>query len=106
MPEGFYAHAPHAAIFALYNATAVKEQLAAQYTSQILQQPSSQGANEQCSLPQNRTDQWWQYQAPAEAKTIDMIPAYGCDIYDLYAGPKLELDDPSKQLRSSRTAAT
>ena len=102
MPEGLYTHASHAATYALHNATAVEQQPMVQYPNQISQQPSNQGANEQYPSPQAEADQWYQYQAPVEVATIGQIPAYGSGIYDLYAGPKLEFDDPSMQLPSSR----
>ncbi|KAJ3472556.1 hypothetical protein NLG97_g10895 [Lecanicillium saksenae] len=65
----------------------------------------TQGATEHYPSPQTETDQWYQYQAPVEVATIGQLPAYGSGIYDLYGGPKIEFDDPSMQLPSSRIAA-
>lgn len=96
MPEGLYTHAPHAATYALHNAAAVEQQPMIQY-------PPSR--NDQYPSPQAESDQWYQYQAPVEVATIGQIPAYGSGIYDLYAGPKLEFDDPTMQLPSSRIEA-
>jgi hypothetical protein len=102
MAEGLYIHAPHAATYALQNAATIEQQPMVQYTNQISQQPSHQGTNDQYPSPQTETDQWYQYHTPVDVATIGQIPAYGSGIYDLYAGPKLEFDDPSMQFPSSR----
>lgn len=52
------------------------------------------------STPQPE-EHWPQYQAPMEVATIGQLPAYGTGVYDL-CGPKLEFDDPTMQLPSSR----
>jgi hypothetical protein len=102
MAEGLYTHAPHAATYALHNAAAVAQQPMVQYTNQISQQHPNQATNDQYPSPHAEADQWYQYQAPVEVATIGQLPAYGSGIYDLYGGPKIEFDDPSMQLPSSR----
>ncbi|KAF4973757.1 hypothetical protein FSARC_65 [Fusarium sarcochroum] len=49
-------------------------------------------------------EQWSHYDPPIEVTTIGQLPAYGSAVYDLYA-PKIEFDDPSMQLPSSRLAS-
>ncbi|PHH88590.1 hypothetical protein CDD83_7332 [Cordyceps sp. RAO-2017] len=45
---------------------------------------------------------WYPYQAPVEVATIGQLPPFGSGVYDLYGGPKIEFDDPTMQLPSSR----
>ncbi|KAJ2966264.1 hypothetical protein NQ176_g10231 [Zarea fungicola] len=106
MRETLYTHAPQdATAFAAmqHNAAAVEQQPMIQYTQPMPQQ--TQVANEPYPSPAAETEQWYQYQAPVEVATIGQLPAYGSGIYDLYSGPKIEFDDPSMQLPSSRIAA-
>ncbi|KAF5022377.1 hypothetical protein F66182_5578 [Fusarium sp. NRRL 66182] len=49
-------------------------------------------------------EQWPHYDPPIEVTTIGQLPPYGTAVYDLY-GPKIEFDDPSMQLPSSRLAS-
>ncbi|KAH7179664.1 uncharacterized protein B0J16DRAFT_174784 [Fusarium flagelliforme] len=49
-------------------------------------------------------EQWSHYDPPIEVTTIGQLPAYGSAVYDIYA-PKLEFEDPSLQLPSSRLAS-
>ncbi|EXK23314.1 hypothetical protein FOMG_19905 [Fusarium oxysporum f. sp. melonis 26406] len=44
------------------------------------------------------------YDLPIEVTSIGQLPAYGTAVYDFY-GPKIEVDDPSMQLPSSRFAS-
>ncbi|KAL6405513.1 hypothetical protein AUP68_11271 [Ilyonectria robusta] len=50
---------------------------------------------------QSQEEHWPQYQPPTEVTTIGQLPAYGTGVYDL-CGPKIEFDDPTMQLPSSR----
>ncbi|KAI5458039.1 hypothetical protein BGZ63DRAFT_56237 [Mariannaea sp. PMI_226] len=52
-------------------------------------------------ISQPHEEHWPQYQHPIEVTTIGQLPAYGTAVYDL-CGPKLEFDDPTMQLPSSR----
>ncbi|KAM0349740.1 hypothetical protein ACHAPU_003569 [Fusarium lateritium] len=52
----------------------------------------------------SQQEQWPQYDPPIEVTTIGQLPAYGTGVYDMY-GPKIEFDDPSLQLPSSRLAS-
>jgi hypothetical protein len=58
--------------------------------------------------PQNfvldQQEQWSNYDLPIRVTTIRQLPAYGTAVYDAY-GPKIEVDDPSMQLPSSRLAS-
>jgi hypothetical protein len=71
-------------------------------TTQAPQQNPSP-ANDHYSQPasQPQEENWPQYQPPMEVATIGQLPAYGTAVYDL-CGPKLEFDDPTMQLPSSR----
>ncbi|KAF4979709.1 hypothetical protein FZEAL_4137 [Fusarium zealandicum] len=53
---------------------------------------------------QPQQEQWSHYDPPIEVTTIGQLPAYGTAVYDLY-GPKIEFDDPTMQLPSSRLAS-
>lgn len=102
--DGLYAHhGSQENSYAMHNAAAVEQQPMIQYTQQMPQQ--AQAAAGHYPSPQAESEQWYQYQAPVEVATIGQLPAYGSGIYDLYAGPKMEFDDPSMQLPSSRIAA-
>ncbi|RYC78445.1 hypothetical protein BFJ63_vAg18682, partial [Fusarium oxysporum f. sp. narcissi] len=50
---------------------------------------------------QTQQEQWSNYDLPIEVTTIGQLPVYGTTVYDPY-GPKIEVDDPSMQLPSSR----
>jgi hypothetical protein len=56
----------------------------------------------QTQRPQPENEWGYQYQPPVEVATIGQIPAFGSAVYDMYSGPKLEFDDPTMQLPSSR----
>jgi hypothetical protein len=49
-------------------------------------------------------EQWSGHDSPIEATTIGQLPAYGTAVYDPY-GPKIEVNDPSMQLPTSRLAS-
>ncbi|KAH7132690.1 hypothetical protein EDB81DRAFT_904474 [Dactylonectria macrodidyma] len=71
-------------------------------TTQAQQQnpvPATDSYPQRTSQPQE--EQWPQYQPPIEVTTIGQLPAYGTAVYDL-CGPKIEFDDPTMQLPSSR----
>ncbi|EXK24444.1 KRAB domain-containing zinc finger protein [Fusarium oxysporum f. sp. melonis 26406] len=53
---------------------------------------------------QAQLEQWSTNDPPIEVTTIGQLPAYGTAVYDPY-GPKIEVDDPSMQLPSSRLAS-
>jgi hypothetical protein len=53
---------------------------------------------------QAQQEQWSNYDPPIGVTTIGQLPAYGTAVYDPY-GPKIEVDDPSMQLPSSRLAS-
>ncbi|KAI3571873.1 hypothetical protein IWW34DRAFT_891236 [Fusarium oxysporum f. sp. albedinis] len=48
-------------------------------------------------------EQWSNYDLPIKVTTTRQLPAYGTTVYGAY-GPKIEVDDPSMQLPSSRLA--
>jgi hypothetical protein len=50
---------------------------------------------------QAQQEQWSNYDFPIEVTTIGQLPAYRTAVYDPY-GPRIEVDDPSMQLPSSR----
>jgi hypothetical protein len=52
----------------------------------------------------DQQEQWSNYDLPIKVTTIRQLPAYGTAVYDAY-GPKIEVDDPSMQLPSSRLAS-
>ncbi|KAL6411283.1 hypothetical protein AUP68_04985 [Ilyonectria robusta] len=79
MQDGFYQH---------------QQQHAPSYTLQAASPVESQTA-------QPQEEHWPQYQPPIEVTTIGQLPAYGTGVYDL-CGPKIEFDDPTMQLPSSR----
>ncbi|OAA70362.1 Zinc finger, C2H2-type/integrase, DNA-binding protein [Cordyceps fumosorosea ARSEF 2679] len=116
--SGMYTHAAPSqeSQYAMHNAAAVEQQPMIQYAPQPMQPQQQQQAQQQqpqqpqqqaghYPSPQAESEQWYQYQAPVEVATIGQLPAYGSGIYDLYGGPKIEFDDPSMQLPSSRIAA-
>ncbi|KAH7205063.1 hypothetical protein BKA60DRAFT_611920 [Fusarium oxysporum] len=53
---------------------------------------------------QAQLEQWSTNDPPIEVTTIGQLPAYGTAVCDPY-GPKIEVDDPSMQLPSSRLAS-
>jgi len=53
---------------------------------------------------QAQQEQWSNYDLPIEVTTIGQLPVYGTTVYDP-SGPKIEVDDPSMQLPSSRLAS-
>ncbi|KAG5951602.1 hypothetical protein E4U53_002706 [Claviceps sorghi] len=56
----------------------------------------------QSSAPANYGDWGYQYQPSVADVTIGQIPAFGTGVYDIYSGHKIEFDDASMQLPSSR----
>ncbi|KAL6405797.1 hypothetical protein AUP68_10936 [Ilyonectria robusta] len=70
-------------------------------TSQAQQNQTPTTENYHQPAAQSQEEHWPQYQPPIEATTIGQLPAYGPGVYDLY-GPKIEFDDPTMQLPSSR----
>ncbi|KAJ3455734.1 hypothetical protein MRS44_017216 [Fusarium solani] len=50
---------------------------------------------------QPQEEHWPRYQPPTKVTTIGQLPAYGTAVYD-FCGPKIEFDDPTMQLPSSR----
>ncbi|QPG97892.1 hypothetical protein C2857_006999 [Epichloe festucae Fl1] len=94
MHDGLYTHQPPAsATYGLQEAHAVEpSNNMVSYTQQMHQTRSSQPEAE-----------WvYQYQSPVEVATIGQIPAFGTGVYDMYSGPKIDFDDPTMQLPSSR----
>lgn len=94
MHDSLYTHQPPAsATYGLQEAHAVEpSNNMVSYTQQMHQTRSSQPEAE-----------WvYQYQSPVEVATIGQIPAFGTGVYDMYSGPKIEFDDPTMQLPSSR----
>lgn len=92
--DGMYTHQPSAApTYALQDAGTVESQAnMVSYTHQMQQTQASQP----------ETEWGYQYQPPVEVATIGQIPAFGSGVYDMYSGPKIEFDDPTMQLPSSR----
>lgn len=111
--EGMYTHqAPQPPAYALQDASPVEQQQQhsiVQYSQQMpqgisqAQQQAPQAAPEQYQqASQPEAEAWYQYQAPVEVATIGQLPPFGSGVYDLYGGPKIEFDDPTMQLPSSR----
>ncbi|EXV05359.1 zinc-finger double domain protein [Metarhizium robertsii] len=92
--DGMYTHQPPAApTYSLQDAASVETQN--NMVPYAQQMPQTQG-----SQPEN---EWgYHYQSPVEVATIGQIPAYGSGVYDMYSGLKIEFDDPTMQLPSSR----
>ncbi|KAL3959910.1 hypothetical protein ACCO45_005027 [Purpureocillium lilacinum] len=97
IPETMYTHQPsQAPSYAIQTASPVDQQPPmVQYSQQI-------PANMPAQAPQQQAEAWYQYQAPVEVATIGQLPPFGSGVYDLYGGPKIEFDDPTMQLPSSR----
>ncbi|RYC78325.1 hypothetical protein BFJ63_vAg18800 [Fusarium oxysporum f. sp. narcissi] len=55
-------------------------------------------------MSQSQQENWSNYDLPIEATAIGQLPAYGTAVYDPYE-LKIEVDDPSIQLPSSRLAS-
>ncbi|PNY28447.1 Zinc finger protein [Tolypocladium capitatum] len=112
--EGMYTHqAPQRSAYALQDTSPPVEQQQhsiVQYSQQQMsqaisqtQQQTPQVAPEQYQQPsQPEPEAWYQYQAPVEVATIGHLPPFGSTVFDLYGGPKIEFDDPTMQLPSSR----
>ncbi|KAL4727378.1 hypothetical protein ACLX1H_006290 [Fusarium chlamydosporum] len=113
--DGFYAHQP--APQPAYT-TAEAQPAMVQY-HQPIQHHMAQPQQAVVSQPQHMSattehyhappshpqqEQWSHYDPPIEVTTIGQLPAYGSAVYDIYA-PKIEFDDPSLQLPSSRLAS-
>ena len=101
LPEGLYTHqGPQAATYALQSAAVEQPRSMVQYACP---QPSpTNNGTQQYPTPEAESEAWLQYQTPVEVATIGHLPAYGSGVFDLYGGPKLEFEDPSMQLPSSR----
>lgn len=83
MSEGFYTtQGPQAATYALQNATQMEQTAIAQYPS-----------------PEADNGSWYNYQAPVD---VSIVPGYG---FELYGQGKIDFEDPSMQLPSSRLEA-
>lgn len=81
LSEGFYTtQGAQNATYALQNAAD---------TNSVAQYPSPEADN----------GSWYNYQAPVD---VSIVPSYG---FDIYTQPKLDFEDPSMQLPSSRLAA-
>lgn len=94
MQDGMYTHQSTAAAaqYGLQEAATVEQQGNMVYAQQMQQAHNAQ--------PEG---QWaYHYQPPVEVATIGQIPAFGSGVYDMYSGPKIEFDDPTMQLPSSR----
>ncbi|KAF7536465.1 hypothetical protein G7Z17_g13038 [Cylindrodendrum hubeiense] len=70
-------------------------------TSQAQHTPTPTAENYHQPAAHTQEEHWSQYQPPIEVTTIGQLPAYGTGVYDL-CGPKIEFDDPTMQLPSSR----
>ncbi|KAK7427512.1 hypothetical protein QQZ08_005954 [Neonectria magnoliae] len=118
MQDGFYAHQQHHPTpYALQAASPVDSHHSMPTYTQSIHQAMAQAQQPVTSQPQqNQTpttenyhqsaiqpqeEHWPQYQPPMEVTTIGQLPAYGTGVYDL-CGPKIEFDDPTMQLPSSR----
>ncbi|KAK7419176.1 hypothetical protein QQX98_003516 [Neonectria punicea] len=118
MQDGFYAHQQHHPTpYALQAASPVDSHHSMPPYTQSIHQAMAQAQQPVTSQPQqNQTpttenyhqstipsqeEHWPQYQPPMEVTTIGQLPAYGTGVYDL-CGPKIEFDDPTMQLPSSR----
>ncbi|KAF5565023.1 zinc finger protein [Fusarium phyllophilum] len=115
IPEGFYAHQPGSQ--PAYT-TAESQPAMMQYQQPIqhhMAQPQQPVVSQAQHIPPTaghyappsahpQQEQWPHYDPPIEVTTIGQLPAYGTAIYDIY-GPKIEFEDPSLQLPSSRLAS-
>ncbi|KAH8714315.1 hypothetical protein BGZ61DRAFT_209627 [Ilyonectria robusta] len=117
MQDGFYQHQQqHAPSYTLQAASPVESQSMPSYpqsmhqamaqaqqpvTSQAQQTPTPTVETYHQPAAQPQEEHWPQYQPPIEVTTIGQLPAYGTGVYDL-CGPKIEFDDPTMQLPSSR----
>ncbi|KAK2593371.1 hypothetical protein QQS21_008946 [Conoideocrella luteorostrata] len=92
--DGIYTHQAAApANYGLPDAPTVEQQNnMVSYTQQM----------QQAHGPQPESEWGYQYQPPVEVATIGQIPAFGTGVYDMYSGHKIEFDDPTMQLPSSR----
>jgi hypothetical protein len=115
--DGYYTHqTPQTTTYALQTASRSDEHQHIQYHQSIssamaqapqqMPQPEPSPAvtpTERYSQqsPQNEPGSWYPYQAP-EVVTIGSLPAFGTMSYDIYGGPKLDFEDPSMPLPSSR----
>ncbi|KAH7237903.1 hypothetical protein B0J15DRAFT_569578 [Fusarium solani] len=75
-------------------------------TTQVWQQsPVSATNNYPQPTCQPQEEHWPRYQTPTKVTTTGQLPAYGTAVYD-FCGPKIEFDDPTMQLPSSRLRTT
>ncbi|EKJ74805.1 hypothetical protein NXS19_001834 [Fusarium pseudograminearum] len=114
--DGFYAHQPttQAAYTAAETQPAmvqyhhpIQHHMAQAQQQPVVSQPQHMSTTTEHYPPPSahpQQEQWSNYDPPIEVTTIGQLPAYGSAVYDIYA-PKLEFDDPSLQLPSSRLAS-
>ncbi|KAJ6439582.1 C2H2 finger domain-containingprotein [Purpureocillium lavendulum] len=112
IPETMYTHQPpQASAYAIQTASPVDQQasmvqysqpMPANITTQAQQQPAQNAPEQYHQSSQPVAEAWYQYQPPVEVATIGQLPPFGSGVYDLYGGPKMEFDDPTMQLPSSR----
>lgn len=118
--EGFYAHhPPTTSVYTLPSTPVIGSQQPVAPYNHVMQHGMRQAQQTVPSqAPQAHTpvhdsyshhrahaqqEQWPQYDPPMEVTTIGQLPIYGTAVYDFY-GPKIEFDDPTMQLPSSRLA--
>ncbi|CAJ0552904.1 Ff.00g009820.m01.CDS01 [Fusarium sp. VM40] len=115
VPEGFYGHQPGSQ--PAYSA-AESQPAMIQYHQPVqhhMAQPHQPVVSQAQHIPattehyppppvHSQQEHWPHYDPPIEVTTIGQLPAYGTGVYDMY-GPKIEFDDPSLQLPSSRLAS-
>ncbi|KJZ80467.1 hypothetical protein HIM_00317 [Hirsutella minnesotensis 3608] len=94
IPEGMYTHQQPGA-YSLPEPSPVEQ------SHSMVSYSHAMGQSQQ-QQPHGETEAWYQYQPPVEVATIGQLPPFGSGVYDLYGGPKIEFDDPSMQLPSSR----
>ncbi|KAH7118272.1 hypothetical protein B0J13DRAFT_590137 [Dactylonectria estremocensis] len=114
MQDGFYAHQQqHPPSYTLQAASPVDahhsmpsytqsiHQAMKPVASQAQQNQTPTTENYHQPAAQSQEEHWPKYQPPTEVTTIGQLPAYGTGVYDL-CSPKIEFDDPTMQLPSSR----
>lgn len=117
MHGSFYVQQPsHNASYTLQSTSPDSQPPPTQYSQPIQQgmeesqhsvanqsRPNHLSSVDQYQQPPNHqnAEQWYQCHPPIEVTTIGQLPPYGTGVYDIY-GPKIEFDDPSMQLPSSR----
>lgn len=117
IPDGLYTHqAQPAPAYAIQEASPMghhaqqhaQQHPMVQYPPQASSSLPSQAAQAPAQGPAEQYQQtsqpeaWYQYQAPVEVATIGQLPPFGSAVYELYGGTKMEYDDATMQLPSSR----